>query len=48
MAEPLENDRNHEDSKISKLKLYQQAKGISVSNSKTEGRAGCTVLYLSL
>ena len=41
-AESLENDTNHENNKISKLKLYQYAEGISVSNSKTVERAGRT------
>ena len=41
-AESLENDTNHENHKISKLKLYQYGKGICVSNSKTVERAGRT------
>ena len=41
-AELLENDTNHETNKISKLKLYQSAEGISVSNSETMARAGRT------
>ena len=41
-AKSLENDTNHENNKISKLKLYQYAEGISVSNSKTVERAGRT------
>ena len=41
-AESLENDTNHENNKISKLKLYQYTEGISVSNSKTMERAGRT------
>ena len=41
-VESLENDTNHENNKISKLKLYQYAEGISVSNSKTVERAGQT------
>ena len=41
-AESLENDTNHENNKISRLKLYQYAEGISVSNSKTVERAGRT------
>ena len=41
-AESLENDTNHENNKISKLKLYQYAEGIFVSNSKTVERAGRT------
>ena len=41
-AESLENDTDHENNKISKLKLYQYAEGISVSNSKTVERAGGT------
>ena len=41
-VESLENDTNHENNKISKLKLYQYAEGISVSNSKTVERAGRT------
>ena len=41
-AESLENDTNHENNKISKLKLYQYTEGISVSNSKTVERAGRT------
>ena len=32
MAESLENDTNHENNKISKLKLYQKAKGTSLKN----------------
>ena len=39
----LENDRSHEKSKMSKLELHQWAKGISISNNRTEGRAGCTI-----
>ena len=39
-AELLENDTSHENKKISKLILYQYAKGISASNSKTLERAG--------
>ena len=42
VAESLENDTNHENNKISRLKLYQYAEGISVSNSKTVERAGRT------
>ena len=38
----MENDTNHENNKMSKLKLYQYAEGISVSNSKTVERAGRT------
>ena len=41
-AESLENDTKHENNEISKLKLYQYAEGISVSNSKTVERAGRT------
>ena len=41
-VESFENDTNHENNKISKLKLYQYAEGISVSNSKTVERAGQT------
>ena len=41
-AESLENDKNNENNKISKLKLYQYAEGISVSNRKTVERAGRT------
>ena len=41
-AESLENYTNHENNKILKLKLYQYAEGISVSNSKTVERAGRT------
>ena len=41
-VESFENDTNHENNKISKLKLYQYAEGISVSNSKTVERAGRT------
>ena len=41
-AESLENDTNHETNKILKLKLYQSAEGISVSNSETMARAGRT------
>ena len=41
-AESLENDTNHENSKISTLKLYQYAEGISASNSKTVERAART------
>ena len=42
MAESFENDTNHENNKISRLKLYQYFEGISVSNSKTVERAGRT------
>ena len=42
VAESLENDTNHENNKISRLKLYQYFEGISVSNSKTVERAGRT------
>ena len=38
----MENDTNHETNKISKLKLYQSAEGISVSNNETMARAGRT------
>ena len=39
----MENDTNHETiNKILKLKLYQSAEGISVSNSETMARAGRT------
>ena len=41
-AESLENDTNHENNEISKLKLYQYAEWIPVSNSKTVERAGRT------
>ena len=41
-VESLENDINHENNNIQKLKLYQYAEGISVSNSKTVERAGRT------
>ena len=41
-AESLENDTNHENNRVSKLKLYQYVKGISVSNSKTVERDGRT------
>ena len=41
-AESLENDTNHENNTISKLKLYQSAEGISVSNRKIVERAGRT------
>ena len=41
-AESLQNDTNHENNKISKLKRYQYAEGISVSSSKTVERAGQT------
>ena len=41
-AESLENDTNHQNNKTSKLKLYQSAEGISVSNSETMARAGRT------
>ena len=41
-AESLENDTNHENNKISKLKLHQYPEGISVSNRKTVERAGRT------
>ena len=41
-AESLENDTNHENSKISTLKLYQYAEGISASNRKTVERAART------
>ena len=39
-AESLESYTNHENNKILKLKLYQYAEGISVSNSRTVERAG--------
>ena len=42
VAESLENDTDHENNRISKLKLCQCAEGISVSNSKTVERAGRT------
>ena len=38
----MKNDTNHENNKISKLKLYQYDEGISVSNGKTVERAGRT------
>ena len=41
-AESLENDTNHENNKILKLKRYQYAEGISVSSSKTVDRTGQT------
>ena len=41
-AKSLENYTNPENNKILKLKLYQYAEGISVSNSKTVERAGRT------
>ena len=42
-GESLDNDTNHENNKISKLKLYQYAEGISVSNSKAVERADRTI-----
>ena len=36
------NDTNHEHNKVSELNIYQKAKGISVSNSKTVEKAGRT------
>ena len=42
MTESLENDTDHENNKMSKLKLYKYAEGIPVSNSKTVERAGRT------
>ena len=41
-AASLENDRNLTNSKISKLKLYQQAKVISVANNKIVRKADRT------
>lgn len=38
----LKNDRSHDNSMISRLKLHQWAKAISISNNRTEGRAVCT------
>ena len=38
----MENDTNHDNNEISKLKFYQYAEGISVSSCKTMEGAGRT------